>query len=118
MTGSQRAVLWVVTALLCVSLYDSSVLRRAALQGARKKVLAVLPVAGSFAKNPGHISCVENELGLRDWLEERNCEYVVTAGRDLHHAALARAPHAQRCISSGAAAPGWACYRGGARGNK
>jgi len=88
LTDSQRAVLWVVTALLCVSLYNSSMLHRAALQGARKKVLAVLPVAGSFAKNPGHISCVENELGLRDWLEERNCEYIVTAGRDPHQAAL------------------------------
>ena len=49
-------------------------------QGARKKVLAVLPVAGEHAKNPGHISCVENELGLRGFLEERNCEYIVTAG--------------------------------------
>ena len=49
-------------------------------QGTRKKVLAVLPVAGEYAKNPGHISCVENELGLREFLEERNCEYIVTAG--------------------------------------
>ena len=52
-------------------------------QGTRKKVLAVLPVAGEYAKNPGHISCVENELGLRDFLEERNCEYIVTAGGGL-----------------------------------
>lgn len=43
-------------------------------------MLAVLPVAGEHAKNPGHISCVENELGLREFLEERNCEYIVTAG--------------------------------------
>ena len=49
-------------------------------QGTRKKVLAVLPVAGEYAKNPGHISCVENELALREFLEERNCEYIVTAG--------------------------------------
>ena len=43
-------------------------------------MLAVLPVAGEYAKNPGHISCMENELGLREFLEERNCEYIVTAG--------------------------------------
>ena len=43
-------------------------------------MLAVLPVGGQHARNPGHISCVENELGLREFLEERNCEYVVTAG--------------------------------------
>ncbi len=40
----------------------------------------MLPIAGEHARNPGHISCVENELGLREWLEERNCEFVVTAG--------------------------------------
>ncbi|KAK9826143.1 hypothetical protein WJX81_008585 [Elliptochloris bilobata] len=51
-------------------------------KGTRKKVLAVLPEAGEYARNPGHISCVENELGLREWLEERNCEFVVTADKD------------------------------------
>lgn len=40
----------------------------------------MLPIAGEHARNPGHISCVENELGLREWLEKRNCEFVVTAG--------------------------------------
>ena len=43
-------------------------------------MLAILPVAGEHAKNPSHISCVENELGLREFLEARNCEYIVTAG--------------------------------------
>ena len=36
--------------------------------------------AGKFNKNI--FGCVENELGLREFLDERNIEFVVTSSKD------------------------------------
>ena len=46
------------------------------------QVLAILYEAKDGAKNPQLLSCVENELGLREFLEEKGVEYVVTADKD------------------------------------
>ncbi|KAK9837356.1 hypothetical protein WJX84_012030, partial [Apatococcus fuscideae] len=59
--------------------------RRLALRvqaGEKEKVLAILYEAKDGAKNPQLLSCVENELGLREFLEEKGVEYVVTADKD------------------------------------
>lgn len=62
-----------------MSLQDGSkvVTRRTLVQ-----VLAVLYEAKDGADNPDLLSCVENELGLRKFLEEQGHEYVVTADKD------------------------------------
>ena len=46
------------------------------------QVLAILYEAKDGAENPDLLSCVENELGLRKFLEEQGHEYVVTADKD------------------------------------
>jgi formate dehydrogenase len=48
----------------------------------KMKVLAVLYRAGDASKNPRLLGCVENELGLRQFLEERGHEYIVTDSKD------------------------------------
>ncbi|KAK9814529.1 hypothetical protein WJX72_007417 [[Myrmecia] bisecta] len=47
-----------------------------------KKVLAVLPKGGEAAKQPDYLDCLENALGLRNWLEKQGVEYVVTADKE------------------------------------
>jgi formate dehydrogenase len=47
-----------------------------------KKVLGVLYKGGEEAKNPKLLGCVENALGLRDFLKERNIEFVVTDDKE------------------------------------
>jgi len=46
------------------------------------KILAVLYKAGDAAKNPRMLGCVENELGLRQFLEERGHTYTVTDSKE------------------------------------
>lgn len=48
----------------------------------RPKVLAVLYKAGEYAKEKRLLGCAENELGLRDFLDEKGYQYVVTADKD------------------------------------
>ncbi len=52
------------------------------IQGEKKKIVAVLPHAGEYAKNPRYLNCVENGLGLRDWLTKLGHEYITTADKD------------------------------------
>jgi formate dehydrogenase len=48
----------------------------------RKKIVAVLPKGGPAAKNPKYLNCVENGLGLREWLESLGHIYITTADKE------------------------------------
>ena len=48
----------------------------------RKKIVAVLPKGGPAAKNPKYLNCVENGLGLREWLESLGHTYITTADKE------------------------------------
>lgn len=54
----------------------------AILQGEKKKIVAVLPKGGPAAKNPKYLNCVENGLGLREWLESLGHTYITTADKE------------------------------------
>ncbi|CAK0786476.1 hypothetical protein CVIRNUC_009689 [Coccomyxa viridis] len=47
-----------------------------------KKILAVLYSGGEAARNPRLLGCLENELGLRKFLEDRGHTYVVTDDKE------------------------------------
>jgi formate dehydrogenase len=47
-----------------------------------KTVVAVLYKAGDAAKEPRLLGCLENELGLREFLESRGHKYIVTSDKD------------------------------------
>ena len=46
-----------------------------------QKVIAVLPPGGAAAKEPRYVNCVENKLGLPDFLKGR-ADVVVTADKE------------------------------------
>ena len=48
-------------------------------EASKQKVVAVLYKAGKAAENKDLLGCVENELGLREFLEEQ-----VLHGKDMH----------------------------------
>eukprot|EP00249_Psilotum_nudum_P009115 c21720_g1_i1 orf=398-1558(-) len=48
-----------------------------------KKIVGVLYKGGNYAAdNPKFLGCVENALGIRDWLESKGHQYVVTSDKD------------------------------------
>jgi formate dehydrogenase len=50
--------------------------------GSPKKVLGVFFAAHEYAKNPEFLGCVENALGIREWLESKGHKYVVTSDKN------------------------------------
>lgn len=48
----------------------------------KRKVIAVLPPGGDAAKDPSYTCCVENALNLRDFLEGKDCELIVTDDKE------------------------------------
>jgi len=44
--------------------------------------VAVLPHGGSAAKNPKYTNCVENGLGLREFVKEQNGTVIITADKE------------------------------------
>ncbi|KAK9917332.1 hypothetical protein WJX75_003190 [Coccomyxa subellipsoidea] len=56
----------------------------------RKKIVAVLPKGGPAAKNPKYLNCVENGLGLREWLESLGHIYITTADKEPPNSELDR----------------------------
>lgn len=48
----------------------------------KKKIVAVLFKGGEYAKNPKFLGCVENALGLTDFLKEGGHEYIVTDDKE------------------------------------
>ncbi len=51
-------------------------------QADKKKVVAVLPQGGAAAENPKYLNCVENGLGLREWLESSGHTFITTADKE------------------------------------
>ncbi|KAG7559362.1 D-isomer specific 2-hydroxyacid dehydrogenase catalytic domain [Arabidopsis thaliana x Arabidopsis arenosa] len=48
-----------------------------------KKIVGVFYKANEYAyKNPNFLGCVENALGIRDWLESQGHQYVVTDDKE------------------------------------
>eukprot|EP00249_Psilotum_nudum_P009117 c21720_g1_i3 orf=398-1558(-) len=48
-----------------------------------KKIVGVFYKGGKYAAdNPKFLGCVENALGIRDWLESKGHQYVVTSDKD------------------------------------
>ncbi|KAL0027663.1 hypothetical protein WJX79_006438 [Trebouxia sp. C0005] len=47
-----------------------------------KTVLAILYKAGSASEEKRLLGCVENELGLREWLESQGHKYIVTDSKE------------------------------------
>jgi formate dehydrogenase len=47
-----------------------------------KKILGVFFAAHEYAKNPEFLGCVENALGIREWLESKGHKYVVTSDKE------------------------------------
>ncbi|BDA50598.1 Formate dehydrogenase, mitochondrial [Coccomyxa sp. Obi] len=62
-------------------------------QGEQKKVVAVLPQGGAAAENPKYLNCVENGLGLRDWLESSDHMFITTADKEGPNSELAKNLH-------------------------
>eukprot|EP00891_Asterochloris_glomerata_P003956 jgi/Astpho2/3956/Aster-01132 len=52
------------------------------------KVVAVLPKGGDAANREGFVNCVEQALGLPEFLKQKNAELVVTADKDGPHCEL------------------------------
>lgn len=54
-----------------------------AAQKDQKKILLILYTAGKHAKDePKLLGCIENELGLRQWIEGQGHKLVTTASKD------------------------------------
>ncbi|KAK4750545.1 hypothetical protein SAY87_004027 [Trapa incisa] len=48
-----------------------------------KKIVGVFYKANDYAtKNPNFVGCVENSLGIRDWLESQGHKYIVTDDKE------------------------------------
>ena len=47
-----------------------------------KKILGVFFAAHEYAKNPDFLGCVENALGIREWLESKGHKFVVTSDKE------------------------------------
>eukprot|EP00850_Spirogloea_muscicola_P003546 SM000014S00334 [mRNA] locus=s14:728401:730941:- [translate_table: standard] len=54
------------------------------------KIGAVLYKGGEAAKNPKYLGCVENALGLTDWLKEKGHEFFVTDDKEGDESELAQ----------------------------
>eukprot|EP00271_Cylindrocystis_brebissonii_P016379 TRINITY_DN39880_c0_g1_i1.p1 TRINITY_DN39880_c0_g1~~TRINITY_DN39880_c0_g1_i1.p1 ORF type:complete len:439 (-),score=84.63 TRINITY_DN39880_c0_g1_i1:23-1339(-) len=50
--------------------------------GGQKKILACLYKAGKYADNPKFLGCMENALGLKEWLEKKGHTFVVTDDKE------------------------------------
>ncbi|EOA38175.1 hypothetical protein CARUB_v10009651mg, partial [Capsella rubella] len=54
-----------------------------ASSGDSKKIVGVSNKANEYAtKNPNFLGCVENALGIRDWLESQGHQYIVTDDKE------------------------------------
>ncbi|XP_024005963.1 formate dehydrogenase, chloroplastic/mitochondrial isoform X2 [Eutrema salsugineum] len=54
-----------------------------ASSGDTKKIVGVFYKANKYAsKNPNFLGCVENALGIRDWLESQGHQYIVTDDKE------------------------------------
>jgi len=54
-----------------------------ASSGDSKKIVGVFYKANEYAtKNPNFLGCVENALGIRDWLESQGHQYIVTDDKE------------------------------------
>ncbi|CAL8465001.1 g4536 [Coccomyxa elongata] len=60
------------------------------MAGEKKKIVAVLPKGGPAAKNPRYLNCVENGLGLMEWLESLGHTYITTADKEPPNSELDR----------------------------
>ncbi|GAA0149775.1 dehydrogenase [Lithospermum erythrorhizon] len=48
-----------------------------------KKIVGVFYNGNEYAaKNPNFVGCVENALGIREWLESQGHQYIVTADKE------------------------------------
>lgn len=48
-----------------------------------KKIVGVFYKANEYAsKNPNFVGCVEGALGIREWLETQNHQYIVTDDKE------------------------------------
>lgn len=48
-----------------------------------KNIVGVYYKANEYAtKNPNFLGCVENALGIRDWLESQGHQYIVTDDKE------------------------------------
>ncbi|KAL0054924.1 hypothetical protein WJX82_004525 [Trebouxia sp. C0006] len=61
----------------------------------KQKIVAVLYKAGKAAENKDLLGCVENELGLREFLEEQGHEYIVTDDKEGENSELEK--HLEDC---------------------
>jgi formate dehydrogenase len=72
------------------------------------KVVCALYEGGEAGQqNPNIFGCVENELGLRQFLEDRGHEFVVTSDKDGDHSEFARQLHDADVVIS---QPFWPAY--------
>ncbi|CAA7036615.1 unnamed protein product [Microthlaspi erraticum] len=53
-----------------------------ASSGDTKKIVGVFYKANEYAKNPNFLGCVENALGIRNWLESQGHQYIVTDDKE------------------------------------
>lgn len=54
--------------------------------GGSKKIVGVFYKANEYAKlNPNFLGCVEGALGIRDWLESKGHQYIVTDDKEGPH---------------------------------
>lgn len=69
----------------CNDLYSSSddfFICKQATPGS-KKIVGVFYKANEYASmNPNFLGCVENALGIRDWLESQGHQYIVTPDKE------------------------------------
>ncbi|KAI7731168.1 hypothetical protein M8C21_006576, partial [Ambrosia artemisiifolia] len=67
-----------------ISSSSSSILTRDLhASSGKKKIVGVFYKAHEYAKmNPNFVGCVENALGIRDWLESQGHEYIVTDDKE------------------------------------
>ncbi|CAH8361760.1 unnamed protein product [Eruca vesicaria subsp. sativa] len=69
----------------CVSSFSSGFFTRHshALAGDAQKIVGVFYKANEYAsKNPNFLGCVENSLGIREWLESQGHQYIVTDDKE------------------------------------
>ncbi|KAK9917019.1 hypothetical protein WJX75_000031 [Coccomyxa subellipsoidea] len=58
--------------------------------GDKEKVVAVLPKGDAAAENDKYLNCVENALGLREWLESSGHTVITTADKEGSDSELAK----------------------------
>ncbi|XP_044479075.1 formate dehydrogenase, mitochondrial-like [Mangifera indica] len=63
--------------------------RQAHASSGGKKIVGVFYKANEYAsKNPNFLGCVENALGIRNWLESQGHQYIVTDDKEGPHCEL------------------------------